>query len=334
MNRQSKTLLWVCILLPFSIGSARAEPGDKIAPGDIVPPYQLETMSGPNVDSTNRQAKTTVLIYVVANQRGSERAIADASKAIKDINNQSIELLVVTANTDQSAFFTEFWEEKGIEGTLAFDPNRKLYADLGLIAFPTTLVMDHEGRLVHSLSTHSPNYPHVLDGYIRHAMGSLNDAGLAKHLKARSLPTSSPKSNASRHRAVAKLMRSKGLDESAEKELMQALEFDPESLDARLDLAELYLHQKRYPEASDYIDQVQQSNPEHRHAMLLKGILLFHQGSNEQSQQWLTKALNLNPNPARTHFYLGRVYEAQGDKDQALNHYRQALGQLLDETIE
>ncbi len=332
MSKHMKlTLTGICIALGSILGAAYAEPGDKIAPGDMFPAYQLKTMAGEMADSSQHEGKVVVLIYIVAKQRGSERAVADASKVIKDLGDQPIELLFVTANADQSVYFAEFWKEKAIAGTLAFDPDRTLYAKLGLIAFPTTLIIDPKGIVEYTLSTHSPNYPHVIDGYIRHALGLLDDAGLEEHLKARSLPTSSPKSITSRHRAVARLMREKGLYETAEKELLEALEQDSESLDIRLDLADLYLYLDRLTAASDYIAQVQKIDARHRHAMLLKGILLFHQGNYDQAQRILTKALILNPDPARTHYYLGRIYEVQENKDQALYHYRQALQRLLDE---
>jgi tetratricopeptide (TPR) repeat protein len=39
----------------------------------------------------------------------------------------------------------------------------------------------------------------------------------------------------------------------------------------------------------------------------------------------------LNTDPARTHYYLGLVYEAQKRPDKALEHYRKALERLLGE---
>ncbi len=333
MNRTVKsTLVGCCLVCAGLLGGASAQgDGKKIIPGDLIPPYQLFTRSGEPIEHDAHQGEVRVLIYVIAKQRGSERAIADASKVVKDLKDQPIHLVFVTADTDQADYFAEFWKEKRITPPLAFDPQRTLYADLGLIAFPSTLIIDPDGKLIHALSTHSPNYPYVLEGYIRHALGTLDDAGLSEYLKARQLPTSSPASQAARHRAVARLMREKGLDEAAEKELLSALELDPQSLDVRLDLAELYLHLDRIDEASAYIKQVQRVDAGHRHAMLLEGIVLFRQGNDEQAQAVLTQALKLNPDPARTHYYLGRVAEAQGNKDQALTHYRQALERLLDE---
>jgi len=333
MNAQS-TLSRFCIAIALAAGIAQADPDKKIQPGDQMPEFSLQSDQGKEISNTIFSDRTTVFIYVIAKQQGSERAIADASKVINDMKGQPVNLVIVSGNPDHSEYFQEFWEEKKIQATLAVDPERALYGALGLIAFPTTLVVNTDGKLVHALSTHSSNYPYVLEGYIQHAVGQLDDSALQEHLKARSLPTSSPKSVASRHRAVARLMQGKGLYETAEKELIVALEYDEENHDTRLDLADLYLHLGRVSEAASYIGQVLSADPEHRRAMLLQGIMLFRQGNYPESRATLQRALVLNPDPARTLYYLGLVSEALGDIDQAVNYYRQSVGRLLNEPFE
>lgn len=326
----------ILIVLSLVIGclclDAVGEPDGRVDVGQMMPDYRLTTMDGRHISNDQHDKRVTVLVYVIANQRGSERAIADASMVVEEIGDPTqVELIFVTGNTDQAAYFEEFWESKSIHGTLALDPDRVLYAELGLIAFPSTFVVDQEGRVMHMLSTHSPNYPHVIEGYIGHAMGRLDDAGLDEHLKARSLPTSSPKSIASRHRVVARLMREKGLGEAAEKELLSAIEYDPESVDIRLDLADLYLELAELVKAQEQLDWVKAAAPDHRQALLLEGILLFRQGNYDSAQRVLTKALVLNPDPARTHYYLGRIFESVGNCDEAMAHYREAIGRYLKE---
>ncbi len=328
------TLSRLCITIAFAVGNAQADPGKKIQPGDQMPEFTLRSDQGKAITNTVYSDRTTVFIYVIAKQQGSERAIADASMVVSEMKDQAVNLVVISGNPDHSEYFQEFWKEKRIRATLAVDPERSLYGDLGLIAFPTTLIVNTNGKLIHSLSTHSSNYPYVLEGYIQHAIGQLDDAALQEHLKARSLPTSSPKSVASRHRAVARLMQDKGLYETAEKELIVALEYDQESQDTRLDLADLYLHLGRVSDAATYIGQVQSADPEHRRAMLLEGIMLFRQGDYPESRVVLQKALVLNPDPARTLYYLGLVNEAMGDVDQAMSYYRQSIGRLLNEPFE
>jgi len=329
MKHLAMTMLGVAMGL--ILAPAQADTLRNVNRGEPVPAYRLETMTGATVDSAEYADKVVVLVYVVARQRSSERAAADADAIVKALEDQPVELLFVTADSGRRDYFEQLWKEKSIEAPLAFDPERKLYADLGLIVFTTTVIIDRQGRLAHAIATRGTNYRQSLDGYIRHTLGLLDDAGLEQHLKARSFPRDTPRSLASRHRSAARLLRDKNLNAEAEGELLKALELDPQNIDARLDLADLCLRLDRIDEASRYIDEALAIDARRRRAKLLRGITLFRQNRLDEAEAILTEALVLNPDPARTHYYLGRINEARGDKDKAIEHYRQSLERLLDE---
>jgi predicted Zn-dependent protease len=84
-------------------------------------------------------------------------------------------------------------------------------------------------------------------------------------------------------------------------------------------------------EGETIIDAVLEEDPHHRRARSLKGIALFKGDRLDEARTILAEALELNADPARAHYYLGQVYERQGDKDRALEQYRLALRQLLKE---
>ncbi|MFT5424513.1 MAG: tetratricopeptide (TPR) repeat protein [Phycisphaerales bacterium] len=301
---------------------------------DPAPAYRLTTMTGDTADSTQREGRALVLMYVMPKQRGSERAIVEASQIVKRLGEHPVDLLIVTAKPDQRDYFAQFWEDEELEAQLAFDPDRELYAALKLIALPTTVVIDRAGQVIFRTPTHSSRFRIDIDGYARRAVGLLDEAGLAQQLRSKNLPLESTKSLAARHRAAARLMREKGYLDAAESELNKALELDPQSVEARLDLADLFIYSRRLDEAGRIIDEVLLIDNKQHRVQLLRGILLFRQNKLEEARTLLTGVLILNPDPARTHFYLGRIYEAQGDQGQALSHYREALGKLLDEPID
>ena len=329
---------WITIwtLIAGAALSARADArlADElrgVKAGALVPEYQLTTLTGETADSRQYQGKVVVLIYLSAEQRNSERAATDADRIVKELGSESVVLLFVTADVVYRSYFEKYWEEAGLSAPLAFDGQRKLYSKLGLFVFPTTVVIDKEGRLSHVLSTRGTDYAHVLDSYLRHVLGELDAEQLNERLTARSFDRGSPRSLAARHRAAARLLRDKGLLDGACKELLAALELDPESVQIRLDLADLYLDQDRLKEGEAIVDAVLKSDPRHRRARSLKGIALFKNGQLDEAGTILTDALELNADPARTHYYLGRVYEERGEKDRALEQYRLAILQLLRE---
>ena len=53
----------------------------------------------------------------------------------------------VTADAIQKAYFEKFRQDRGIRTPLALDADRTLYAKLGLIVFPTTVIISKDGKL-------------------------------------------------------------------------------------------------------------------------------------------------------------------------------------------
>jgi len=329
----ARSLLLPVCALAATAGAGPAQHVDslrKVKVGEKMPAYELTTTEGKVIESDALLGKVVVLIYLSAQQRGSEQAAADANRVLKKLGKADVDLLFVSADVIQRDSFQKFWEEAEIEAPLAFDPRRDLYAKLGLIVFPTTIVIDRDGRLAHVISTRRNDYPEALSAYIRHALGEIDDAKLTEELTAKAFDRGSPKSRASRHRAAARLLRGKGLLDSAEKELQAALQLDSEDTNIQLDLADLYLAQRKIPLAEKIVQAVLEVEPKHRRARLLEGIVLFEKGQLDEAEAVLIEALVLNPDPARTHYYLGRIYEQKGDKDKAIQHYREAIARLLE----
>ncbi|MFH0945991.1 MAG: tetratricopeptide repeat protein [Planctomycetota bacterium] len=329
-------ILILSTLFPCLIASAQTtlrhhDALRNVKVGEPFPAYSLTTVDGNVIESPEQQGKVVVLIYVSAEQVSSERTAVDASRVVEKIASQDLRLVFVTADAVHRAYFEKFRSEAAIEAPLAFDPGRKLYAALGLIVFPSTAIVGKDGRLAHVISSRGVDYAYLLDAFIRHALGLLDNAGLDEQLKDRSFDRGSAKSLASRHRAAARLLREKGLHQSAQAELLSGLALDPDNLHIRLDLADIELASGRTAEGEEIVDQVLAIDPEHRRARLIKGIALYQGGHLLQAEAVLTQALDLNPEPARVHFYLGRVAEDRKEKDAAIAHYRQGLASLLKE---
>lgn len=66
-------------------------------------------------------------------------------------------------------------------------------------------------------------------------------------------------------------------------------------------------------------------NPYGAAAKTGKGIVLARQGKLDQAKQLLREALVLNPDPTRTHYELGRIYQRQGDYQRAIDEFKQGI---------
>jgi tetratricopeptide (TPR) repeat protein len=325
--------------------TAHADDLRVVKRGQSIPQYSLPTLAGQTMTNAPH-GEASIIVYVSAEQTSSERAASEAQEMVRNLRRNDLHLQFVTADTARSTYFRTMRERSGIRAPLGLDFDRSLYGGVGLIVLPTTIVIDREGRLAHVIAGYKPDYPHVLEAYARHALGLIDAEELERQLTTRTFHRDSPANRAARHRAAASLLRERGLRADAERELRTAIEIDPDLFDAHLDLCSLLIAEFRTSvppgegpgvraqqlnEAEGIVTHVLQRDPANRRAKLHRGIVLYHAGQLDEAEAALTEALLLNPDPARTHYYLGLGHEKKGDTARALHHYRQALGRLLDE---
>lgn len=100
---------------------------------------------------------------------------------------------------------------------------------------------------------------------------------------------------------------------AARESLDRALAIDPDSVDARLLLAELALDERRIPDAVAEIDRALAVNPRRVEALALRAAVAFLQDRPEETERLAAEALAINPRA-------GEVYRVVGA--QAASHYR------------
>lgn len=330
-NPMSRVL--AAALLSASIAfAASADDLRNVKRGELVPSCKLAAIDGTVIDSEAMKGSVVVYVCLSAEQRRSEQAAADSQQVIAAMTGEPVKLVHLTADVVQRAYFEKLRQEKGITASLAFDADRAFYGKLGLIAFPTTIIVNKEGKLGNVISLHGNDYKTLLDAHVRHALGKIDDKQLQEMLAAKPTEKSSPKSAASAHRSLARLMREKGQLDQAKAELKKGLAINADDREAMLDLAELSIMTKEYDEADAMVEKVLAVQSDHRRAKQIKGAALFKRGRLDEAEKLLNEALDLNPSPELCHYYLGEIAEQRGQRDEALSHYREALKRFVHDT--
>ena len=312
--------------------AATADDLRNVKRGEVVPACKLAAIDGSVIDSDALKGSVVVYVCLSAEQKRSELAAIDSQAVVGAMTGEPVKLVHLTADVVQRAYFEKLRAEKNINASLAFDADRVFYGKLGLIAFPTTVIVNKVGKLDTAISLHGNDYKAVLDAHIRHALGKIDDKQLGELLSAKPTEKSSPKTAASAHRSLARLMREKGQLDQAKGELKKGLELNPDDREAMLDLAELSIITQDYDVSDAMTDKVLAAQSDHRRAKQIKGAALFKRGKLDEAEKLLTEALDLNPSPELCHYYLGEICAQRGQKDQALEHYREALKRFVHDT--
>lgn len=117
----------------------------------------------------------------------------------------------------------------------------------------------------------------------------------------------------------------KGKNDQAIQELNQALLLDPKNFDAYYNLGLIMLKDKRYNEALQKFQKAVELSPKDYKGYLQKGVTYRNLKMYKEASESLDKANKLLPGSADIIYETGRVAEDQGQKDAAINIYKEAL---------
>ena len=269
--------------------------------------------------------KTSVLVFLRADQLQSQKAIEQLHGALK--TRQDLQMIALVSGEDaaQAAAKLSVKDSKWIWPVVT-DP---LYAASGKYAvrsWPTTVVISKSGEQISHIAGLPPTYANDLVAYLDFAAGKLDQAALEKRLADPGVVVDSSDQKAARHVQVAWRLAEKGAKDPARAELAKAVDFKPANPTLHLTMARIHLMLGDPKNAQLCLAKL--TDP----AALVPGELQLLQGWTAlQLQQWdqaqthLTTALKLNPQPSEANYLLGLVWAHQGDQTKAAECFRKAF---------
>ena len=117
----------------------------------------------------------------------------------------------------------------------------------------------------------------------------------------------------------------KGDAKLAQQDLLEALEVDPEMLDARLVLADIYARQGNKKLARQQIDYVSKRTPLDARILTLQGNLRVLEQDIQGAESAFKKVVELKPDYVPGYFRLGLFYNLIKQKEDALESFQKAL---------
>ncbi len=297
--------------------------------GEALVPLKLTDIDGNSVDTSTWRGSPGVWLFVAADQTSSEKAARDLQAAIDDLTGADIRAVELTSDAVKIDYFKELRARYNIRIPFAIDPGREVYGRIGVIVLPTTLIIDKDGKLAAVTSGYDLAYGRTIRARLARLAGRIT-----ADEEARLLSTSQPARDEKRDRAErlcrsAEIMQRRGLRGEAIQELQKAIAADPQFSAAYLQLARLKMADGDLAEAEKLVDAVRRQDAANRQAQLELGTIRFLQGKLDDAEKLLNEALVLNPDPARTRYWLGRVFLARNQPDKAAAHFRAAVEQAI-----
>ncbi len=119
------------------------------------------------------------------------------------------------------------------------------------------------------------------------------------------------------HFAIAYLLMTQKRFSDAIPEFQADLENDPSHAQARVYLADCYLHLEDNQHSQPELERALRDDPSNELGHLDLGIIYAAQGRNEEALAQYLEAVRLNPKDADPHWRLARLYQVMGQTDKA-----------------
>ncbi|HDH51338.1 MAG TPA: redoxin domain-containing protein, partial [Nitrospirae bacterium] len=206
----------------------------SIPMGGSAPDFSLESIEGKTVSIDDFRGKVTVLIYWRPDQKRSVLALKDGMELYRSYREKGVEVVTLVADTEKKEDVLKSVKKAGVEFPVLMDTDRKVYGDYGIRVYPSTVIIDKEGKLSYDIPGHAVTYRSAVEGYVRRLLGEINDEELNGILNPHKEKKDKSALEAERRYNLALKFTESGLND-------QAIDALNKSIEAKSDIAKSYI---------------------------------------------------------------------------------------------
>jgi tetratricopeptide (TPR) repeat protein/peroxiredoxin len=292
--------------------------------GMEAPDFSLPLISGEKKSFADLKGdKLTVLVVWSFGDKKSEQALVRMQKLYQKHHDKGLAVVAITADMQGIADNAmgrvgSTVERLRLTYPVLIDNGLDFFRDIGIIALPTTVIVDRERVIRYELS----GYPLVgSEEMADFVTASIEGAKPAMAEKRGYLPTKS----ALRFYNMGKnTLRSGRMAESAEMWFKKAIEADPNFILPHISLGRFYLQRGDKALAGAQFKEALAKEPNQVIALCESALLLFDDNRPAEGQALLESALKADESYTPCYYYAGFAYGRQDKLEQALKMFDDA----------
>ncbi len=303
---------------------------------DKAPAFNLPALLPPGKRvSLEPLDRPILLIFGEPYHQPTQEALTALKKIYKTVGLAEIDVPVylILSQEPTAEQKAQLDAKEKIRADILLDKDRRAFGDYGVIVLPSVVLIDKEGKVNLALSGLPLAFADMVEDALLFSTGRMTRA---EYESSRSAPKSAQEeekaAKVSRLTGLAGQLLRRGFGELALARYQEALGLDGGYLPARIGLARCFLQLNRLPEACEQVQKVLEAEKDHVEANLLMAWVEIRRGGEEMATaKWrLNWILTTHPSHPQANYLMGMVYETQGEKDLALEHYKKAAQLLLE----
>jgi peroxiredoxin/predicted negative regulator of RcsB-dependent stress response len=304
-----------------------------ISAGETAPDFSLTSIDGNILSLSEYKDHVVVLIYWRTGQKRSILAIKDGNDILEKFERKNVKVIGIIADSESQEDAKGVIKENGINYPVVVDSDRQLFSNYGIRVYPTTVIIDKEGKFVHGIPSHPLTYKKVLDGYIRKAIGEIDESELQDVLSPKKEKVDKSSLEALRFYNLALKFTKSGMIDMAINTVNRSIEARPEMAKSHILLGFLYLETKEADKALEAFNKALELEPRSNEAKTGLGGALIMKGDVDKAVEILNTAAVANPYPQMTYYELGKAYELKGEKDKSIEMYKKAIEKIIKKQV-
>jgi tetratricopeptide (TPR) repeat protein len=299
--------------------------------GDKMPEFSATTLSGQVFTFKHNKGKALMVVFVSAKQKRSTRAAADVEKIVLQLETNAERLETVIAVDDPNGLDFQSKQQAPAKNIhILLDSEYKLWGKFGIIATPTVVIADTNDKVICVKAGYGYDFVPVVRAYVNQALGLAQKTAPEDAGRVKTVSNDTTAARLKRHLQMAKMLEQKGRIESAIAEIQKAMELDPDTPEAALELGELFCRAGRSKAALEITESLSvTSRLDKARLLLISGWAKRQMGELDTAEKILIEATKLDPKSARALFELGKIYQARQQNDKAMESYYKALTLIL-----
>ncbi len=330
-----QTRISLALLLPLSVltppGSGAAE--DSGGSPRNLSEFRLEGLDGQAFASSQRlRGRGAVITFWRIEQEPSLRILKDLNQLYDEVPQLDVAIVSIVAGAVERPLVEGVVKELEIAFPVLFDPDRRVYAELGVIVSPSTWFVDRSGVVVDAYPGHRRDFLRVARANVAFLRGSIGEAERAERVRARPRPIAEEKRDLAgvqtRYRLALRLLE-KGRRKAGVKQLRRVWENDPPLVDGGVKLGLLLLEDARDAEALEILERAAELAPSDPLASGARGVALIRLGQEQAGADLLRHALQQPIAEPLLYYEMARWSERSNAPDEARRYYRIGLELML-----
>ena len=317
---RQKTVLVVFVATIALLQSSISTPALKtLGVGTDAPKFAIQDLSGKKQNfSSLKGDKQTILLFWASWSRQSEKALKQMAKLHEKYKDQG--LSVIGINVERQSIDDKAMEDiKGainrlkISFPILIDRGLVAFHDYGVIAVPTTVILDKNRKIVFEMS----GFPLVGTRDMIHFVAAAIEGKKVQAEVAKRTGYHPDKKAVRSWNMGIKALKSKRSFKSAEKWFKKAISADPKFILPYLSLGSFYEEQDDLVQAKEQFQQALTREPDNVKALSNMGLILIEEGSIDEAKKMLEKAIEINESYTPSYYYLGYLTGKEGDMKKA-----------------